>query len=150
MLKTIGILMKKEKTLLLIKPDSIKKNIIGKIITSIEKKNIEINNIIMLKFNTNEAEIFYSDHKEKPFFKELVSFITSGKIIALILTGDNVIKKTRTLIGDTNFKNAKKNTIRAKFATNLTENAVHSSDSQKSYEKEIKIILEINKKNEHE
>lgn len=140
----------KTRTLLLIKPDAIKKKVIGKIISIIEKNNIDIEYITMLKFNKNNAEIFYSDHKHKTFFDELISFITSNKILAIILTGENIISTVRHIIGDTNFKNAAKNTIRSKFATNITENAVHASDSKENAEKEIKIILEIIKKNEYE
>ncbi len=141
---------KMEKTLLIIKPDITKKKLIGKIITIIEENNLLIENIFMLKFKKDDAKLFYKDHEKKVFFNELMDFITSDKIIAIILTGENIINKTRKLIGDTNFKNAEKNTIRAFFATSLTENAVHASDSIDSAKKEIKIILDLIKENEYQ
>jgi nucleoside-diphosphate kinase len=139
-----------EKTLLLIKPDITKKNLIGKIITIVEENNLVIENILMLKFKIDDAKLFYKDHEKKVFFNELVDFITSDKIIAIILSGENIINKTRNLIGHTNFKTAEKNTIRALFATSLTENAVHASDSMDSAKKEIKIILDLIKKYEYQ
>lgn len=138
-----------EKTLLLIKPDITKKKLIGKIISIIEENNLIIENIFMLKLNNEHAKIFYKDHEKKIFFNELIKFITSNKIIALILSGENIITKTRELIGETNFQNAKKNTIRALFATSITENAVHASDSITSANKEIKIISDIIKNYEY-
>jgi len=138
-----------EKTLLIIKPDITKKKLIGKIISILEENNLLIENIFTLKFKKDDAEIFYKDHIEKAFFNELIEFITSDKIVAIILCGKNIINNVRTLIGNTNFKHAEKNTIRANFATNLTENAVHASDSKDSANKEIKIILNLIKKYEY-
>lgn len=139
-----------EKTLLIIKPDITKKNLIGKIISLLEENNLSIEYIFTLKFKKEDSEEFYKDHIKKVFFKELINFMTSYKIVAIILQGENIINKTRKLIGDTNFKNAEKNTIRANFATSLTENAVHASDSQESAKKEIKIILDLIKKYEYQ
>ncbi|MEO5354736.1 MAG: nucleoside-diphosphate kinase [Magnetococcus sp. XQGC-1] len=139
-----------EKTLLLIKPDITKQKLIGKIISIIEENNISIDNILMLKLKKSEAELFYKDHEKKFFFNELVNFITSDKIVAIILSGENIINETRKLIGDTNFKNAEKNTIRALFATSLTENAVHASDSKVSAIKEINLILDLVKTHEYQ
>lgn len=139
-----------EKTLLLIKPDITKQKLIGKIISIIEENNISIDNILMLKLKKSEAELFYKDHEKKIFFNELVNFITSDKIVAIILSGENIINETRKLIGDTNFKNAEKNTIRALFATSLTENAVHASDSKVSAIKEINLILDLVKTHEYQ
>jgi nucleoside-diphosphate kinase len=134
--------MEKEQTLLIIKPDVIKKKLIGKIISIIEENNLYIEKINILKLTEEKAKEFYIEHKEKIFFHELISFITSGRIVAIILSGEKIIEKTRTLIGDTNFEKAKKNTIRANFASSITENAVHASDSEKSAKREIKIIFE--------
>lgn len=139
-----------EKTLLLIKPDITKQKLIGKIISILEENSMLIENIFMLKLKKEDAELFYKDHEQKKFFNELVNFIISDKIIAIIISGENIINKTRKLIGDTNFKNAEKNTIRALFATSLTENAVHASDSYASAIKEIKIILDLVNKNEYQ
>ena len=127
-------------TLLIIKPDIVKKNLIGEIINILEKENIKIKNIKMFKLNKNNAQIFYDEHKNKKFYNELVDFMISGSIVALILEGTNIIIKTRKLIGNTDFKKAENGTIRKNFATSLTKNAVHASDSYESFKKE-KIII---------
>lgn len=138
-----------ERTLLIIKPDITKKKLIGRIISQLEENDLLIEKIFTLKLKKEDAEEFYKDHVKKNFFNELIEFIISDKIVAIILSGENIIRKIRTLIGDTNFKNAEKNTIRANFATSITENAVHASDSKDSADKEIKIILNLIKKYEH-
>lgn len=135
--------MNLEKTLLMIKPDITKNHKIGEIISIIEKNNLTIDNIKTVTFTKMQAEFFYNEHKNKTFFSELVSFITSNKIVTIILSGENIINKTRTLIGHTNYKLAEKNTIRALYATTLTANAVHASDSYESAIKEIKFISEL-------
>lgn len=141
--------MLKEKTLLIIKPDIVKKNLIGKVISIIEENNITIEDICTLQLTIENAQLFYMEHKNKNFFNELIEFITSSKIVVLFLTGENIIEKTRKLIGHTNFKNAEENTIRKLFATSLTENAVHASDSKDSSKREINIIKELLSKNEY-
>jgi len=128
-------------TLLLIKPDGIKKKIIGNIITKLENNNLDIIKIKIIKLDKNKAIFFYNEHKDKPFFNELVEFITSYKIMALILEGNNSIIKVRELIGSTNYKLAKKDTIREKWGSSITENVVHASDSLDSFKKEVKIIF---------
>lgn len=135
--------MKKEETLLIIKPDVVKKHLIGEIISIIEQNTLKIEQIRTLTFTTNIAKLFYKEHIDKPFFEELISFMTSGQIVAIILSGDNIVQKTRTLVGNTDFKKAEKTTIRARYATNLTENAVHASDSHLSAIREIQIISQI-------
>lgn len=132
-----------EETILIIKPDIIKKKYIGKILNILERKNIQIKYLQMIKLDYNTAKEFYSEHKQKTFFNELITFIISEKIVVLILEGKNIISRIRNLIGDTDLKKAKKNTIRKKFATNLTENAVHASDSKNSFLKEKKILFEF-------
>lgn len=133
--------MNKERTLILIKPDSINKNIIGKIITSFEDNNLKIIALKTTKKNRNFFEKFYIEHKNKSFFNELIEFMTSSYIIAMIIEGDDAINKTREIIGHTNYKLAKENTIRQKFATSLTENAVHGSDKNTSAIREIKLFF---------
>jgi nucleoside-diphosphate kinase len=139
-----------EKTLLIIKPDITKKKLIGKIISILEENNLNIENLFMLKLKEEDARIFYKEHENKNFFNELIFFMTSDKITTLILSGEDIINTTRKLIGATNFKYAEKNSIRALFATSITENAVHASDSKESANKEIKIILDIIKKYEYQ
>ncbi len=135
--------MNENKTLLLIKPDAMQKKIIGKIISILEQNNINIIQIKILKLTQLQAQAFYNDHKNKKFYSELIEFMTSYNITALILQTDNIntIQCVRTLIGDTNYTKAKENTIRYKFATSLTKNTVHASDSITSYIKENDIIF---------
>ena len=134
------IMTKKNKTLLIIKPDAVRNKTVGNIIDIIEKNNITILNMNMIKLDANTAKKFYSEHNTKSFYDELINFIISGPIVVLILEGKEIITQVRNLIGNTNFKKADKGTIREKFATSVTENAVHASDSIKSFENEIKII----------
>ena len=139
-----------EETILIIKPDIIKKKYIGKILNILERKNIQIKYLKMIKLDYNTAREFYLEHEKKNFFNELINFIISEKIVILILEGNNIINKIRNLIGNTDLTKAKKNTIRKKFATNLTENAVHASDSKNSFLKEKKILFEFIKKTQYE
>jgi len=131
----------KNKTLLLIKPDIVKKKLVGSIISFLEKECIDIINIRMIKFSKSMAEDFYSEHKDKKFYNELVEFIISDYVVVLILKGDDIINKTRSLIGNTNYLNAEANTIRKQFATSLTQNAVHASDKFDSFLREYKILF---------
>lgn len=136
--------MHKEKTLILIKPDSIKKNIIGEIITHFENMKLKVVALKMTKKDKLFFNNFYIEHLNKPFFNELMNFMTSSHIVALVLEGNNVINKSREIIGHTDYKIATKNTIRHKFASSLTENAVHGSDSIKSAIREINLFFDKN------
>lgn len=131
----------KNKTLLIIKPDAVKKKYIGKIIDMIEEKNIIITQIKMLTFTKKLAEDFYIEHKNKKFYIELINFITSGPSVALVLEETDIIQKTRNLIGNTDYKKADIGTIRYRFASSLTENAVHASDKQTSVDREINLLF---------
>ncbi len=133
--------MKKSKTLVIIKPDALKNNIIGKIITTIENNKFKIINIKMLKLNHNDASNFYIEHKNKIFYDELINFMLSGYIIAIIVEGCNAIEKIRNIIGHTDFRKAKKGSIREMFSKSLTENTVHASDDINSFNREKKIIF---------
>jgi len=118
-----------EKTLSIIKPDGVKRAIIGEVIKRLEEKNIKIIAMKMLKMTKAQAEGFYCVHRERPFFESLINFMTSGPVVVMILEGENVIKKYRDLMGATNYKEAADGTIRKAFATNIEENVVHGSDS---------------------
>jgi len=131
----------KNKTLLIIKPDIIKKKCIGSIISFLEKKNINIIDIKMMKFSETMAKNFYIEHKDKKFYQELIDFIVSDYIVVLILEGVDIINKIREIIGNTNPEKAKDNTIRKRFATDLTKNAVHASDKFESFVREYNIIF---------
>lgn len=125
-------------TLALIKPDAVQRNLIGAIINMIEKNDFYISAMKMLQMNRQQAEGFYSVHRERPFFNELVDYMISGPIVSLILTGENAVTRYRELMGATNPQNAEEGTIRKSFATSLMENAVHGSDSDEN------AIIEIN------
>lgn len=126
-----------ERTLSLIKPDGVEKNIIGDVIKRFENAGIKVVAMKMLHLTKKQAEGFYAVHKERPFFGSLTEFMTSGPIVAMILEGDNVIEKNRKLMGATNFKEAEEGTIRKDFATDIEKNVVHGSDAPETAEFEI-------------
>lgn len=128
-----------EKTLVLIKPDAMERKLMGEIISIYEKKGLHISALKILKPSIKIAESHYVEHKDKPFFKELVNFITRGEVCALIIEADNAINLVRKINGATNPLDADMGSIRGQFAVSKSENAVHSSDSAESVEREIKI-----------
>lgn len=129
--------MANERTLSIIKPDAVAKNVIGKIYTRFEDAGLKIVGAKMLQLSQEQAEGFYGEHKERPFFKDLVSFMTSGPVVVQVLEGDNAVSTNRDLMGATNPKEAAPGTIRADFASSIDANAVHGSDSTASAEREI-------------
>ncbi len=131
-----------EQTLIVLKPDAVERNLIGEIISRFEKKGFTVVKLKMLKFTKDMAEEFYSAHKEKPFFGELVSFITSERVVASVIEGDNVVAMTRTIIGATKPSEAAPGTIRGDFGVGITNNSIHASDSMESFEKEVKVVFE--------
>lgn len=126
-----------ERTLSIIKPDAVKKNAIGKIIDRFESNGLKIAAIKKLQLSEKNAQDFYAIHKERPFFKDLVSFMISGPVVVMVLEGENAVKKNRELMGDTDPKKAVKGTIRADFAESIDANAVHGSDSLENAKNEI-------------
>ncbi|MDR2080278.1 MAG: nucleoside-diphosphate kinase [Campylobacteraceae bacterium] len=118
-----------EQTLSIIKPDAVAKNVVGKIIDRFESNNLRIVALKKLQLSKEDAEKFYSVHKNRPFFKDLVEFMTSGPVVVIVLEGENAVAKNRELMGATNPKEAQKGTIRADFAESIDANAVHGSDS---------------------
>lgn len=128
-----------EQTLVLIKPDAVERNLIGRILTEYERNGLEIVKMKMMTATAEIAEEHYAEHKEKPFFRDLVDYITSGPLIAFVLEGENAINRVRALNGATNPEDAADNTIRALYGISLSNNTVHASDSPKSAEKEIAI-----------
>ena len=130
-----------EQTLIIIKPDAVKRDLVGEILSRFEKREFSISKLKMFNFTTEMAEQFYSVHSSKPFFGELVSFITSGRVAAAIIEGDNVINVTREeIIGKTN-KEASPGTIRGDFGISITENSIHASDSRESFDKEVNVVF---------
>ena len=118
-----------ERTLSIIKPDAVAKNIIGKIYSRFEGNGLRIVAAKMKHLTREEAEGFYAVHKERPFFAELMKFMTSGPVMVQVLEGENAVAKNRELMGATNPKEAAPGTIRADFASSIDANAVHGSDS---------------------
>ena len=130
-----------EQTLIIVKPDAVKRNLVGEILSRFEKKGFTISKQKTLNFTTEMANEFYSVHNAKPFFDELVSFITSGEVVAAIIEGDNAVSRTREIIGNTNPKDASPGTIRGDFGISITENSIHASDSSESFDKEVDVIF---------
>jgi len=131
----------KQKTLVIIKPDGIQKNIIGEIISRIEKKGLKILNMKMMKLSRELAEKHYEEHRNKPFFKGLVNFITSAPIIVMIVEGEDVISIFRFMMGPTDPKNAAPGTIRGDYGTDIERNIIHGSDSIESAKREVDLFF---------
>lgn len=130
-----------ERTLSIIKPDAVAKNVIGEIYARFEKAGLRIVAARMLHLSRKQAEDFYAVHRERPFFGELVEFMTSGPIMVQVLEGNSAVAKNREVMGATNPKDAAPGTIRADFAKEVTENAVHGSDGPETAAQEIKFFF---------
>ncbi|WMP17104.1 nucleoside-diphosphate kinase [Thiothrix lacustris] len=126
-----------EQTISIIKPDAVAKNVIGQIYSRFENAGLKIVAAKMVHLSQERAEGFYAVHKERPFFADLVAFMTSGPVMVQVLEGENAVTKNRELMGATNPKNADAGTIRADFADSIDENAVHGSDSLENAQIEI-------------
>lgn len=126
-----------EQTISIIKPDAVAKNVIGQIYSRFENAGLKIVAAKMLHLSQEKAEGFYAVHKERPFFADLVAFMTSGPVMVQVLEGEDAVAKNRELMGATNPKNADAGTIRADFAESIDENAVHGSDSLENAKIEI-------------
>jgi len=129
--------MAQEQTLSIIKPDAVGKNLIGAIISRFEQAGLIVVAAKMRHLSKSDAEGFYAVHKERPFFHDLVTFMTSGPVLVMILEGENAISKNRDIMGATNPAEASPGTIRAEFANNIEENAVHGSDAPETARFEI-------------
>ena len=129
--------MSVERTLSIIKPDAVGKNVIGEIISRFEKDGLAVVAMKMMQLDEQSAGGFYAEHKERPFFPDLMSFMTSGPVLVQVLEGENAIARNRELMGATNPAEAAAGTIRADFASSIDANAVHGSDSAESASREI-------------
>ena len=136
--------MANERTLSIIKPDAVAKNVIGEIYSRFEKADLKIVAAKMMHLTQEQAEGFYAEHKERPFFNDLVAFMTSGPVVVQVLEGEGAILKNRELMGATNPKEAEAGTIRADFASSIGANAVHGSDSAASAEREVAYFFNDN------
>ncbi|WP_339046311.1 nucleoside-diphosphate kinase [Candidatus Mesenet endosymbiont of Agriotes lineatus] len=126
-----------ENTLSILKPDVIKRNIIGEVISYIERSGLKIIAQKKMLLTKEQAELFYEIHKERPFFSDLVEFMTSGSIVIQVISGENAVSKYRTIMGATDPKQAEKGTIRGDLADNIDANCVHGSDSIENAKREI-------------
>ena len=130
------------RTFSIIKPDATKRNITGSINKIIEDNNLVIIAQKRIKLSKEKAEGFYSIHKDKPFFNDLIEYMTSGPVIVQVLQGDNAVENYRRIMGATNPENAEKGTIRKEYALNIQENSVHGSDSEENAKIEINYFFE--------
>lgn len=126
-----------ERTLSIVKPDGVKKNLIGELIKRFEQKGLRIAALKMLRMSVDDAKGFYIVHKERPFYNSLSGFMSEGPIVVVVVEGENAISKVREIMGATNPKDAAPGTIRADFASDIEHNIVHGSDSKESASYEI-------------
>ena len=130
-----------ERTFAIIKPDAVAKNVIGEIVSRFEKNGLRIIASKMVHLSKEQAQGFYAVHKERPFYNDLVEFMTSGPVVVQVLEGENAISKNRELMGATNPAEAAPGTIRADFAKTVDENAVHGSDAPETAAQEIEFFF---------
>ncbi|KAB2338323.1 nucleoside-diphosphate kinase [Cytobacillus depressus] len=130
-----------EKTFLMVKPDGVQRNLIGEIVARFEKKGFQLVGGKLMSIPKELAEQHYGEHKERPFFGELVDFITSGPVFAMVWEGENVIATARQMMGATNPKDSAPGTIRGDFAATVGKNIIHGSDSPESAEREIGLFF---------
>ncbi|WP_103636307.1 nucleoside-diphosphate kinase [Campylobacter concisus] len=130
-----------QRTLSIIKPDAVKKNVVGKIIDRFESNGLRIAAVKKIKLSKCDAKAFYAVHKDRPFFNDLVEFMVSGPVVVMVLEGENAVAKNRELMGATNPKEAAPGTIRADFADSIDANAVHGSDSLENAVNEINFFF---------
>jgi nucleoside-diphosphate kinase len=126
-----------ERSLSIIKPDGVKRGLIGQVIRMLEENNLEIIAMKMVHMTKQQAEGFYAVHRERPFFRSLTDFMSSGPAIVMVLEGENVITRYRELMGATDYKDAAEGTIRKAFATDIEQNVVHGSDAPETAAFEI-------------
>jgi nucleoside-diphosphate kinase len=130
-----------ERTLILVKPDGVRRGLIGEVISRIERKGLKISRLELKTISRETAEQHYAEHTDKPFFGELVDFITGGPLVAMVVEGPDAVKSMRGLMGATNPVEATPGSIRGDFATIIGENIVHGSDSPENGEREISIFF---------
>ena len=130
--------MERERTLVLLKPDAVQRRLMGEIIRRIEQKNLNIVAMKMIRVDQKLAETHYEEHREKPFFRELIDFITAGPVVAMVVEGPDAVSVVRRMMGATNPFQAEPGTIRGDFGLDLTANLIHGSDSVESAKIEIR------------
>ncbi len=130
-----------EQTLFIVKPDAVGRRLVGEIVARFERKGFAILKLKMFRFSKEQAELFYNVHKDKPFFGELVSFITSGPVVAAVIEGNNAVAATRLMIGATKSFEAAPGSVRGDYGLGFSENIIHASDSQDSFEHESRVAF---------
>lgn len=130
-----------ERTLIVIKPDGVKRGLVGEVISRFERRGFELKALKIQRLNRKQAEELYSPHKGKEFFEELISFIMSGPVVVMVIEGEGAVRAARLMIGPTKAYEAPPGTIRGDLSLGYTENLVHASDSKESYEREVKIFF---------
>ena len=130
-----------EQTLFIVKPDGVRRQLVGEIISRFEKKNFIIQKLKMFTFTKDLASEFYSIHKDKPFFEELIAYITSGPVVVAVIEGNNAVTTTRQMVGATKSFEAEPGSIRGDFGLGFTENIIHASDSAESFDKEVNVVF---------
>ncbi len=131
-----------EKSLFILKPDAVARNLTGKIIARFERKGFILVKLKMFQFSKQQAADFYCVHKDKPFFGDLVSFITSGRVVAAVIEGNNAVATTRMMIGATKSFEAAPGSIRGDFGLGFTDNIIHASDSEESFLHEEGVVFQ--------
>ncbi|MUV39778.1 Nucleoside-diphosphate kinase [Lentibacillus sp. JNUCC-1] len=131
-----------EKTFLMIKPDGVQRNLIGDIVSRFEQKGFTLVGGKLMQITNELAQTHYGEHKERPFFGELVDFITSGPVFAMVWEGEDVIKTARNMMGQTNPQEAAPGTVRGDYGITVGKNIIHGSDSPESAEREIKLFFD--------
>lgn len=131
-----------ERTLFVIKPDAVARNLTGEIVGRFERKGFKIVKLKMLQFSREQAEEFYSVHRERPFFGELVEFITSGPVVAAVIEGYNAVATTRIMVGSTRSFEASPGSIRGDLGLGMTENVIHASDAAESFSHEERVAFQ--------
>jgi nucleoside-diphosphate kinase len=130
-----------EETLIVVKPDAVRRGFVGEILSRFERKGFVIKQLQMITMSRSQAKDFYSVHRDKPFFEELVSFISSGPVVGAVLSGRNAISTVRSMVGATKSWEAQPGTIRGDLSLGLTDNAIHASDSAESFARESRAFF---------
>ena len=131
-----------EQTLFIVKPDAVARKLVGQIIARFETKGFKILKLKMFTFSKTQAQEFYAVHNTKPFFGELVDFITSGPVVVAVIEGNNAVATTRILVGATKSYEAAPGSNRGDFGLGISDNIIHASDSKENFEKEAKVVFE--------
>jgi nucleoside-diphosphate kinase len=133
--------MNSELTLLLIKPDAVERYLIGEILSRVERGKFKIMNLKVVQLNVKNAKEFYQVHKDKPFFNDLIEFVSTGSVVAVLLKKENAVQDLRKLVGNTDPQKSEQGTIRSAYGLDVTRNSVHASDSKESAEFEINFFF---------